>query len=180
MALAAAPIHRLTVEHVEALDAAGLLEDRRMELVDGILFDVVPPNPRHSQTVAQLARHLHRTLPDDLQVLVQDALFIHDGFLSPDIFVAPFSDPPVRHRVALLAIEVTHTTHRRDRQKADEYARAGVPVYWMVDLVDHEIVLHREPADGVYTEVVHHREGMLDVPGGVAPLDVAALLSAAG
>jgi len=180
MAMAAAPIHRLTVTQVDGLVEAGLLEDRRMELVDGILFDVVPPNPPHSQTVALLTRHLARALPDDLQLLVQDALFVHDGFLSPDLFVAPFCDPPVRHRGALLAIEVTHTTHRRDRQKADEYARASVPEYWLVDLVDHEIVVHRAPVDGVYTEVTRHRDGMFGVPGGGTPLDVGALLTAAG
>ena len=180
MALAAAPIHRLTVEQVDGLVESGLLEDRRMELVDGILFDVVPPNPPHSQTVALLNRHLSRTLPDDLQLLVQDALFVHDGFLSPDLFVAPFSDPPVRHREALLAIEVTHTTHRRDRQKAGEYARAGVPEYWMVDLVEREIVVHRDPLDGVYATIGRHRDGDLDVPGGGTPVDVGALLAAAG
>jgi Uma2 family endonuclease len=180
MSLAAAPIHRLTVEQVDGLVEAGLLEDRRMELVDGILFDVVPPDPPHSQTVAQLNRHLSRALPEDLQLLVQDALFIHDGFLSPDLFVAPFSDPPVRHREALLAIEVTHTTHRRDLQKAEEYARADVPEYWMVDLVKREFVVHRRAVDGVYTEVAHHRDGMLAVPGGGAPVDVGALLSRAG
>lgn len=151
-----------------------------MELVDGILFDVVAPNPPHSHTVATLNRHLNRALPDDLQVLVQDALFIHGGFLSPDLFVAPYSVPPRRHREALLAIEVTHTTHRRDRQKADEYARAGVPEYWMVDLVAREIGVHTEPFEGTYAAVVSHRAGMLDVPAGGAPLDVAALLSAAG
>jgi Uma2 family endonuclease len=180
MAKAAAPIHRLTVAQVDGLVEAGLLDDRRMELVDGILFDVVPPNPPHSQAVALLNRHLVRALPNELQVLVQDALFIHDGFLSPDLFVAPFRDPPVRHREALLAIEVTHTTHRRDRQKAGEYARAGVPEYWLVDLVDRELVAHRVPVGGVYTEVTHHRDGTLDVPAGGTPLDVGALVSATG
>jgi Uma2 family endonuclease len=180
MAMAAAPIHRLSVEQVDGLVAAGLLEDRRMELVDGILFDVVPPNPPHSRTVSTLTRHLARVLPDDLELLVQDALFIHDGFLSPDLFVAPLSAPPVRHRMALLAIEVTHTTHRRDRQKADEYARASVPDYWLVDLVDREIVVHREPVDGVYTQGTRRSDGTLDVPGGGTPLDVVAVLTAAG
>jgi Uma2 family endonuclease len=111
---------------------------------------------------------------------VQDALFVRDGFLSPDLFVALLSDPPVRHRMALLAIEVTHITHRRDRQKADEYARANVPEYWLVDLVDREIVVHREPVEGVYTQVTRHSDGTLGVPGGGTPLDVGALLTAAG
>jgi Uma2 family endonuclease len=180
MAMAAAPIHRLTVEQVDGLVEAGLLEDRRMELVDGILFDVVPPNPPHSRTVSTLTRHLARVLPDELELLVQDALFIHDGFLSPDLFVAPLSDPPARHRTALLAVEVTHTTHRRDRQKAGEYARARVPEYWLVDLVAREILVHRDPVDGVYTHVTTHRDGTLEVPGGGTPLDVGALLPAAG
>lgn len=179
MALAAAPVHRLTVEQVDALAAAGMLEDRRMELVDGILFDVVPPNPPHSQTVGLLTRHLVRALPDALMVLVQDALFVHDGFLSPDLFVAWLQDPPSRHREALLAVEVTHTTHRRDRQKAGEYAAAGVPEYWMVDLVAGEIVVHRAPGGGAYADVTRMADGHLDLPAGDAPLDVAALLAAA-
>lgn len=179
MGLAAAPIHRLTVEQVDALVEAGMLEDRRMELVDGILFDVVPPNPPHSKTVALLNRHLARALPDHLELLVQDALFIHDGFLSPDLFVARYEDPAVRHREALLAIEVTHTTHRRDRQKADEYAAAGVPEYWMIDLVAQEVVVHRAPAGGSYGEVTRMADSHLGLPGGGAPLDIAALLAVA-
>ncbi|MDQ3629828.1 MAG: Uma2 family endonuclease [Actinomycetota bacterium] len=180
MALAAAPIHRLTVEQVDALAEAGMLEDRRMELVDGILFDVVPPNPPHSKTVALLNRHLARALPDHLELLVQDSLFVHDGFLSPDLFVAPSADPAIRHREALLTIEVTHTTHGRDRQKADEYAAAGVPEYWMIDLVAREVVVHRSPAAGSYGDVTTMAGGHPGLPGGGAPLDVAGLLAVAG
>ncbi len=180
MAIAAAPIHRITVEQVEALADAGMLDERRIELVDGILFDVVPPNPPHSRSVSTLNRHLSRALPDDLELLVQDALFVHDGFLSPDLFVAPFEDPPRRHREALLAIEVTHTTHRRDRQKAGEYASAGVPEYWMIDLVAKEVLVHRSPESGVYREVTRLTDGLLAIPSSGAPLDVAALLAAAG
>ncbi len=180
MAIAAAPIHRITVEQVEALEAAGLLEERRMELVDGILFDVVKPNPPHSHTVAFLTRHLARELPDHLELLVQDVLFVHDGFLSPDLFVAPFRDLSERHDTALLAVEVTHTTHRRDRQKIGEYARALVAEYWMVDLVARHVVVHRELEDDGYLEVKTLTAGLLAVPGDGAPLDVSALLAAAG
>jgi Uma2 family endonuclease len=180
VALAALPIHRMTVEHVELLSEAGVLDDRRMELVDGILYDVVLPNPPHSHTVAHLTRHLARALPDHLELLVQDAIFVHDGFLSPDLFVAPFGDLSERHRSALLAIEVTHTTHRRDRQKIAEYARAGVLEYWMIDLVAAHVVVHRVPEGGSYREVVELTDGLLAVPAGGQPIDVGALLAAAG
>jgi len=79
MAMAAAPIHRLSVEQVDGLLEAGLLEDRRMELVDGIL-----------------------------------------------------------------------------------------------------IVVHREPVDGACTKVTRRSDGALHVPGGGTPVDVGALLTAAG
>ncbi|MBA2349011.1 MAG: Uma2 family endonuclease [Solirubrobacterales bacterium] len=178
MAVAAAPIHRLTVEQVFAMQEAGLLEEaRRTELVDGILYDVIPPNAPHSDTVAALNRHLTRALPDAMEALIQDAIFVHGGYLSPDLFVAPLEDRGERRTRALLAIEVTHTTHRRDRQKATEYAAASVPEYWMVDLVALEVVVHRKPAAGAYTEISHHRDGTLPIPGGGAPVDVAALLA---
>ncbi len=178
MATVAAPIHRLSVEQVDALVEAGIIEDRRTELVDGILYDVVPPNPPHSYTVEFVARHLMRALPDELMVLTQDAIFIHGGYLSPDVFVAPRGMTRERHRSALLAIEVTHTTHARDRQKAEEYARAAVGEYWMVDLAARHVVVHQAPVDGSYTEVVTVSDGTLPLPVGALPLDVAALLAA--
>ena len=73
---------------------------------------------------------------------------------------------------------MTHTTHRRGRQKADEYARAGVPEYWLIDLIDRAIVVHREPVDGVYARVTRRSDGTLGVPRG--GIDVGALLTAAG
>lgn len=178
MAVAAAPIHRLTVEQIFAMQEAGLMdESRRTELVDGILYDVVPPNAPHSDTVAALNRHITRALADAFEVLVQDAIFVHDGYLSPDLFVAPSEDGGQRRTRALLAIEVTHTTHRRDRQKATEYAEAEVPEYWMVDLKAREVVVQRAPVHGVYTDVSHHSGGELPIPGGGAPVDVVALLA---
>lgn len=75
-------------------------------------------------------------------------------------------------------IEVTHATHRRDRQKADEYAAAGVPEYWMIDLVAGEIVVHRSPGGGSYGDVTRMGDGHLALPAGGPPLE--ALLAAAG
>jgi hypothetical protein len=50
----------------------------------------------------------------------------------------------------------------------------------MVDLVAREIVVHSRPVDGVYTEVSRCRDGLLEVPGGGAPVDVVGVLAAAG
>ncbi len=75
---------------------------------------------------------------------------------------------------------MTHPTHRRDRQKVAEYARALVAEYWMVDLVGRYVVVHRELEDDGYLEVETLTAGTLGVPGGGAPVDIAALLAATG
>ena len=46
------------------------------------------------------------------------------------------------------------------------YARARVPEYWIVNLVDRHVEVHREPGDGGYARVTSHGRGEeLRVPG---------------
>jgi Uma2 family endonuclease len=50
-------------------------------------------------------------------------------------------------RVAALVVEIADTSVRFDRSvKASLYASAGVPEYWIVNLADRVIEVHREPA----------------------------------
>ena len=67
--------------------------------------------------------------------------------------------------IALL-IEVSDTTLAFDLGiKASLYARSEIPEYWVIDLNDRAIFVHREPAEGVYKSVVCVRE-----PNSVSPL----------
>jgi Uma2 family endonuclease len=73
---------------------------------------------------------------------------------EPDIAIAP--DPgwdayPVQ---AVLVIEVSVTSRAVDLgRKAAIYAAAGIPEYWVLDMVDRQLIVHREPAEG-YTNIV--------------------------
>lgn len=44
----------------------------------------------------------------------------------------------------LLVVEVTVTSHARDRRKAGTYARARVAEYWMLDVEARTLTVHRE------------------------------------
>jgi Uma2 family endonuclease len=47
----------------------------------------------------------------------------------------------------VLLVEVAETTLRFNRQrKASLYARAGIPEYWIVNLVERLLEVYREPA----------------------------------
>jgi Uma2 family endonuclease len=55
---------------------------------------------------------------------------------------------------ALLIIELAESSLKKDLGlKAKLYARAGIPDYWVVDLNERTIVVHRTPEAGRYTNV---------------------------
>jgi Uma2 family endonuclease len=54
----------------------------------------------------------------------------------------------------LLLIEVADASLAYDRQtKGAIYAQAGIADYWIVNLVDSQIIVLRQPVDGAYQSV---------------------------
>jgi Uma2 family endonuclease len=51
-----------------------------------------------------------------------------------------------------LVIEVSIATLGIDRAKADVYAAAGIPEYWIVSPETREIEIHRQPGPDGYRE----------------------------
>src|SRR5262249_2303886 len=55
----------------------------------------------------------------------------------------------------ILVIEVARTSQAFDRRKASTYARSGVPVYWLIDLVARRLEVRSTPtSDGEYEQTV--------------------------
>jgi Uma2 family endonuclease len=94
-------------------------------------------------------------------VLAQTTLSLsEDAMPEPDVFVISTSIDtlqrvPNADEVVLL-IEVSDTTLRYDKTtKATLYATAGIPEYWVVDVVAREIIVHRNPntSAGTFTNI---------------------------
>jgi Uma2 family endonuclease len=174
-----AGVHRLSVEDVYAIVAAGVLdEDDRIELVQGVLVDMVPIGAEHDGAVAWLNEHLTRVHGRAWQVRVQSTLLVEGGYVLPDLIVV---DPPPRSRqptTARLVVEVAQTSQARDREKARDYAGAHVPEYWIVDLAARCVTVHRSPLAGAYTEVATYFDGDVVRPllDDVSPVVVSELL----
>ena len=59
----------------------------------------------------------------------------------------------------LLVAEVSDTTLAFDlKQKAALYARAEIPEYWVLDVTNRRLIVHRRPQGGAYQEVVAYAE----------------------
>jgi len=153
MSVTDAPLHRLTYEDVLAMVEAGILhEDDRVELIDGVLVDMSPISPLHSDLVAWLADHFVGQI-EGTQARIQDLLRVEGGFVVPDLMVI---DPPprgVHPTTALLIAEVSVTTLRYDQRKAARYARAGVNEYWVVDGPTRRLIQHLGLTPDGYTRI---------------------------
>ena len=175
----AAP-HRLTFDDVMRMVEAGILdEDSRVELVDGVLVEMSPISPEHSGAVAWLNRHFSRVPGDVWEVRVQDQLVLKDGrsFVQPDLILIEPAPRTALATTALLVVEVAKTSQRRDEEKATDYAAAGVPEYWLVDLVGETVTVYRDPCPVGYRSVTvrdptDELSPLVDAP----PVSVAALL----
>jgi hypothetical protein len=84
-----------------------------------------------------------------------------DSEPEPDVMVYSNPDPRAygtSRTKALLAIEVAESSIEYDRgEKSTLYAEAGVPEYWVLNLVDRELEVFRDPVEGIYRR--HFRRG---------------------
>lgn len=173
-------LHRLDVGSYDRMVASGALEGRQVELLDGLIVDMSPKSPDHIAVVTELMRHF-ATAPQ-WWMQVQDPIeAAWDAEPEPDIALASHRPAPGRLlRAPLLVVEVAVTSHAIDRGVKDAlYARAGIPVYWLVDVPGRSIEVRTEPGTDGYGRCEIHREGDR-VPSpldGVQDLDVAALLA---
>jgi len=179
MASTAAPIHRLSVEDVYRMVEAGVLEENdRVELVEGVLVDMVPIGAEHAGALAWLIRHFARVDAEAWEVRVQDMLLVAGGFLLPDLTLVAPMPRSMLPATAHLVIEVAQTSLARDREKARDYAAAGVAEYWIVDLPGHTVHVHRHPLGGAYQEHTIFPDGTSIEPllADAPTVDVSALL----
>jgi Uma2 family endonuclease len=156
--------YRFSVDQYLAMAERGVLDpDTRTELVDGIVVKISPPNGPH----IYCKNHLQRLFTLHLD-WGQAALISQDPVRLTDDY-APQPDVALVRRLGaaipagadlLLAIEVSDTTLGHDlEEKRRRYAAAGVPAYWVADVVGRTLHLFAEPRDADY----HRHEVVTDL-----------------
>jgi len=158
------PLRR--VEYEKMVDL-GCFEDERLELLRGALVTMSPQGSRHAEVVARMNTWLLPSLLGRAVVRVQSPLALaEDSEPEPDVAVVPPGDYSGGHpQTAWLVIEVADESLRKDRDvKAGLYAAAGIQEYWLVNLVDRVVDVHRHAVDGAYRQVTRcHIDGKLRI-----------------
>jgi len=154
------PRKRFTRGEVERLAEVGIFEGQRYELIDGDLIDKMGQKPLHATGIQLLMVALLR-LFDGIQIRVQLPIEVSDAdrersVPEPDFAIlgaykSEYADRHPRGDELLLVIEVSDTTLSLDlKRKASLYAAAGVPEYWVLDVVRRSLIVHKHPEGAIY------------------------------
>jgi len=145
-------IWRLSIEQYHAIIQAGILtDDDSVELLEGWLVFKTPKNPPHRVTTRLVRTALENILPAGWYVDSQESITLSNSEPEPDIVVVRgdtrqyLDRHPGAEDIALI-IEVSDTTLQRDRTvKKRIYARAGISIYWIVNLVEEQVEVYSQP-----------------------------------
>jgi Uma2 family endonuclease len=148
-----AGFRRFTVAEYHRLIELGILtENDHLELLDGYLVEKMPHDPIHDGTIQLVEDALRALLPSGWCVRVQSSLTLSKSEPEPDLVVARGDKRTYlgRHPGASdvgLVVEVSNTSLDSDRDdKIPLYARDGIPVYWIVNLVARQVEVYEQPS----------------------------------
>lgn len=166
-------LYRFSVDQYERMIDAGVLTSGdRVELIEGVVVQKMTQHPPHAVAIDYARDALLPLLPDDWRLREQKPIKLSDSEPEPDLVIVrgPLRHYERRHpRPADIAvvIEVADTTLETDRRdKGRMYARARIPVYWIINLNDRCVEVYTEPRGG--KSPVYRRRSDYDSDGQVA------------
>ena len=161
-----------------------LSDDDPVELLDGWLVYKMPKNPPHRATTKLTRNALEAVIPEGWYVDTQEPITLADSEPEPDVVVVRGNtrDYLDRHPGAsdiALIIEVADSTLEREcpgdtlRERTSKqrlYARAGIPIYWIINLPEKQIEVYTEPVVAEESIYQHRQDYQLsdEVPVAIA------------
>ena len=147
------PIVRLSVQQYHDLLRQNTESDREpIELLEGWVVPKMGEDAIHSATVEVTADLLRALVPAGWVVRGPHPVTTPDSEPEPDVTVARgtqrdyFRRHPTPADCALV-VEVANTSLRQDRGiKRRLYARAGMPIYWIVILAERCVEVYADPS----------------------------------
>lgn len=147
------PTHSFSLADYHRMIEVGILGDEdKVELLNGKIVPMSPIGRFHAACVSRITDFLVPHLVGRFQCRQEQPITLPTGSEpEPDFVIATLREDryanghPTPEEVHLL-IEVADKTLERDRgAKASIYAAAGIPEYWIINLIDRQIEWYRQP-----------------------------------
>jgi len=141
---------RWTVADYRELGQLEVFRNMRTFLLDGEIYVVAQPKPPHDTALALTEEWLRTVFHTGHHVRTQKGFDVGTrNDPGPDIAVVTGTIRDYSTRTptaAVLIVEVSETSLSGDiTAKAEKYATAGVPDYWVIDLVNRQVHIFRDP-----------------------------------
>jgi Uma2 family endonuclease len=146
-------LHIWTSKEYYQMAEAGLFADKHVELIDGRIIEMSALNRPHVRAVKKAVRIFERVFAEGYFVQDQAPLNLDDldHYSQPEPYVAVIKgheDDYIEEfpTHAALVLEVSFATLRFDREKkASLYAKARIPEYWILNLLQRQLEVFRQP-----------------------------------
>ncbi len=160
------PLFRVSLDQYEAMVESGVFTKRdRLHLINGLL-------------VAKMTQGDAHCVADDLCRVALSGVIPAGWFIrsAKPVRLPPDCEPEPDHAVVRGAIrdyrhghpgpsdvgqivEIAERSLTEDRTMVRVYGAAGVPIYWIVNLVERQVEVYSKPHPGGYATCVTHRSG---------------------
>ena len=150
-------IAKWTIEQYHELVITGILDDRRVELLDGNIIEMAPEGMPHAVYCGRCVKYLRTLLGDRAEVRETHPITLpNNSEPEPDVAIVRSPDTqylnhhPYPEDVFWL-IEYASSTLAKDlNTKQRIYAQAGILEYWVVNLQVSELVVFRVAVNDGY------------------------------
>jgi len=150
MSIAKPHVVRWTRSDYYQMADAGIFEGRHVEMIRGSIVERGPQSPEDAEAITLANDALREVFQQGHHTRCQLPLALsEDSEPEPDVAVVtgePRDYLGAHPSSAALVIEVADASLAYDRtQKASLYASAGIAEYWIVNLLDQQVEVHRNP-----------------------------------
>lgn len=160
-----------SVDDYHRMVEAGILADRKAELLQGEIVEMAPEGKPHAHLSSSAADYIREQLPGQVKVREEKPITLpDDSEPEPDIAIVQnlgdiyLDHHPYPENIFWL-VEYADASLKKDLEvKSLIYAEAAILEYWVVNLKQMELVIFTQPEKGGY------RQQQTLVEGQVSPL----------
>jgi Uma2 family endonuclease len=146
-----------TIDEYHRMIAAGILDDRRMELLKGEIVEMPPEGEPHAYFSSEAGEYLIQLLGNRATVRPSKPITLpNNSEPEPDIAIVQrlgreyLEHHPYPENILWL-IEYSDSSLDKDLQiKTKLYAEVEILEYWIVNLKKRQLIVFRDPQDGEY------------------------------
>jgi Uma2 family endonuclease len=147
--------------HLLSVDEYHCLPSENVELLRGLVVTKMPKSPLHALVSHKTMKRLQAQTPPGYEVRREDPLTFIDSEPEPDLSVvrgSPDDWAQAHPGTAQLVVEVAVSSVAIDQFKANIYAEAGIPEYWLMRPEDRAVDVYRQPTPQGYLSKATVRE----------------------